>query len=61
MESVEKKTLIEKALAKIATDGDVVAMTWLADQIQASYEAKLNKALTHNEINDKILFQIMNY
>lgn len=61
MDSVEKKMLVNDALAKIATDGEIAAMKWLANQIEASYEAKLKKALTRNEINDKLLFQIMNY
>jgi hypothetical protein len=33
----------------------------LADSVEASYEAKLQKALKRNEINDKLLFQMMNY
>lgn len=61
MNAVEKKMLVDDALAMIATDGEIVAMKWLADQIEASYEAKLQKALTRNEINDKLLFQMMNY
>ena len=61
MNSVEKKMLVDDALAKINTDGEVAAMKWLANQIEASYEAKLQKALTRNEINDKLLFQLMNY
>jgi len=61
MNSVEKKALVDDALAKIGTDGEIVAMKWLANQIEASYEAKLQKALTRNEINDKLLFQLMNY
>lgn len=61
MNSVEKKILVDDALAKIHTDGEVAAMKWLANQIEASYEAKLKKALTRNEINDKLLFQLMNY
>ena len=61
MNSVEKKMLVDDALAKINTDGEVAAMKWLANQIEASYEAKLKKALTRNEINDKLLFQLMNY
>ena len=56
-----KKDLVDDALAMITTDGEIAAMKWLADQIQASYEAKLQKALTRNEINDKLLFQMMNY
>jgi hypothetical protein len=61
MDSVEKKALVDDALAKIGTDGEIAAMKWLANQIEASYEAKLQKALTRNEINDKLLFQLMNY
>ena len=61
MNSVEKKMLVDDALSKIHTDGEVAAMKWLANQIEASYEAKLQKALTRNEINDKLLFQLMNY
>lgn len=61
MNALEKKLLVDDALAKIVTDGEIVAMKWLANQMEAVYEAKLKKALTRNEINDKILFQIMNY
>ena len=61
MNSVEKKRLVDDALAKIGTDGKIAAMKWLANQIEASYEAKLKEALTRNEINDKLLFQLMNY
>jgi hypothetical protein len=61
MNAVEKKMLVDDALAKINTDGEVAAMKWLADKIEASYEAKLQKALTRNEINSKLLFQMMNY
>jgi hypothetical protein len=61
MDSLEKKKLVDDALAKIGTDGEIAAMKWLANQIEASYEAKLQKALTRNEINDKLLFQLMNY
>jgi hypothetical protein len=61
MNSTEKKMLVDDALAMIGTDGEVAAMKWLANQIEASYEAKLQKALTRNEINDKLLFQMMNY
>jgi len=61
MDSLEKKKLVDDALAKIGTDGEIAAMKWLANQIEASYEAKLQKALTRNEINDKLLFQMMNY
>lgn len=61
MNAVEKKFLIDDALARIGTDGEVAAMKWLADAIEAKYEEKLKKALTRNEINDKILFQLMNY
>ena len=53
--------MVDDALAMISTDGEIAAMKWLANQIEASYEAKLQKALTRNEINDKLLFQIMNY
>jgi len=61
MNAVEKKLLVDDALAKIAVEGEIAAMKWLANQIEASYEAKLQKALTRNEINDKLLFQMMNY
>ena len=61
MNLTEKKMLVDDALAKIPTDGEVAAMKWLANQIEASYEEKLKKALTRNEINDKLLFQMMNY
>jgi hypothetical protein len=61
MNSVEKKKLVDDALAKIGTDGEIAAMKWLANQIEASYEAKLKELLTRNEINDKLLFQLMNY
>jgi len=56
-----KKDLVDDALAMVATDGEVAAMKWLADQIEAKYKADLEKALTRNEINSKILFQMMNY
>ena len=56
-----KKDLVDDALAMIATDGEIAAMKWLADQIEAKYEYDLNKALTRNEINSKLLFQMMNY
>jgi hypothetical protein len=61
MDSLEKKKLVDDALAKIGTDGEIAAMKWLANQIEASYEAKLKELLTRNEINDKLLFQMMNY
>jgi hypothetical protein len=61
MNSVEKQMLIDEAIIKIGTDGQDAAMKWLANQIEASYEAKLKEALTRNEINDKLLFQLMNY
>jgi len=61
MNSVEKKKMVDDALAMISTDGEIAAMKWLANQIEAKYEAKLKQALTRNEINDKLLFQIMNY
>lgn len=61
MNAVEKKYLVDDALSKIATEGEIAAMKWLADAIQAKYEAKLKQALTRNEINDKLLFQMMNY
>jgi hypothetical protein len=61
MNALEKQLLIEDALAKISTDGEVAALKWLANQVEASYQAKLQKALKRNEINDKLLFQMMNY
>lgn len=61
MNAVEKKLLIDRALDRVHTDGEVAALKWLADKIEATYEAKLQKALTRNEINDKLLFQMMNY
>ena len=61
MNSVEKQMLIDEAIIKIGTDGQDAAMKWLANQIEASYEAKLKEVLTRNEINDKLLFQLMNY
>jgi hypothetical protein len=61
MDSVEKKRLVDDALAKIGSEGEIAAMKWLANQIEASYEVKLKEALTRNEINDKLLFQLMNY
>lgn len=61
MDAVKKRELVNDALAMINTDGEIAAMKWLANQMEAVYEAKLKKALTRNEINDKILFQIMNY
>ena len=53
--------LIDEAIAKINTDGQDAALEWFADAIRAIYEAKLQKALTRNEINDKLLFQLINY
>jgi hypothetical protein len=61
MNSVEKQMLIDEAIAKMNTEGQDAALEWFADAIRASYEAKLQKALTKNEINDKLLFQMMNY
>jgi hypothetical protein len=61
MNALEKKIMVDDALAMIGTDGEIAAMKWLANQIEASYEAKLQKALTRNEINSKLLFQMMNY
>jgi hypothetical protein len=61
MNSVEKQMLIDEAIKKIDTDGQDAALEWFADAVKASYEAKLNEALTRNEINDKLLFQLMNY
>jgi cobalamin biosynthesis protein CbiD len=61
MDVVEKQMLIDEAIKKIGTDGQDAALEWFANAVKASYEAKLKKALTRNEINDKILFQIMNY
>ena len=61
MNAVEKKFLVDDALAKIATDGEIAAMKWLADSIEAKYKEKLEKALTRNEINNKLIFQLMNY
>jgi cobalamin biosynthesis protein CbiD len=61
MNEFEKRYLVDEALAKITTDGSIAAMNWLADSVEAKYNEKLQKALTRNEINDKLLFQIMNY
>ena len=61
MNTVEKQMLIDEAIIKIGTDGQDAALEWFADAIRASYEAKLKEALTKNEINDKLLFQLMNY
>ena len=61
MNSVEKQMLIDEAIIKIGTDGQDAALEWFADAVKASYEAKLKEALTRNEINDKLLFQLMNY
>jgi hypothetical protein len=61
MNSVEKQMLIDEAIAKINTEGQDAALKWFADAVKASYEAKLKEALTRNEINDKLLFQMMNY
>jgi hypothetical protein len=61
MNSVEKQMLIDEAIIKIGTEGQDAALEWFADAVKASYEAKLQKALTRNEINDKLLFQLMNY
>lgn len=61
MNALEKKMLVDDALAKITTDGEIAAMKWLANEMEAKYEAKLKQALTRNEINDKLLFQLMNY
>ena len=61
MNAVEKKLLVDDALAKIAVEGEIAAMKWLANQMEAKYEEKLKKALTRNEINSKLLFQLMNY
>ena len=61
MNSVEKQMLIDEAIKKIDTDGQDAALEWFADAVKASYEAKLKEALTRNEINDKLLFQLMNY
>lgn len=61
MNAIEKKYLVDEALAKIHTDGPIAAMKWLADAVEANYDEKLQKALTRNEINDKLLFQMMNY
>ena len=44
MNAVEKKFLVDDALAKIATDGEIAAMKWLADSIEAKYKEKLEKA-----------------
>ena len=61
MNSGEKQMLIDEAIIKIGTEGQDAALEWFADAVKASYEAKLQKALTRNEINDKLLFQLMNY
>ena len=61
MNSVEKQMLIDEAITKMNTEGQDAALKWFADAVKASYEAKLKEALTRNEINDKLLFQMMNY
>ena len=61
MNTLEKQMLIDEAIIKIGTDGQDAALKWFADAVKASYEAKLKEALTRNEINDKLLFQLMNY
>ena len=61
MNDLEKKMLIDEAIIKIGTDGQDAALEWFASAVRASYEAKLKEALTKNEINDKLLFQMMNY
>ena len=61
MNSVEKQMLIDEAITKMNTEGQDAALEWFADAVKASYEAKLKEALTRNEINDKLLFQLMNY
>ena len=61
MNSVEKQMLIDEAITKMNTEGQDAALEWFADAVKASYEAKLKEALTRNEINDKLLFQMMNY
>ena len=39
-----KKDLVDDALAMITTDGEIAAMKWLADQIEAKYEYEIGRA-----------------
>ena len=56
-----KNELIHDALAMIHQDGEIVAMKWLADQIEAINQEQIKNLLTKIEARDRIIHQMKTY